>query len=301
MRNDGVVYFVLSVLLLTFVQFSQAHAQGRTAVAVGAVELSPSAQGVAIPGFADTLRSEIQIALEGTGLFSVPGANSTEINAMLSELARTGRTAPRSVAAQYVYAVRVETLTLSDDMRVAPQMNTHDLVTTRGAIALQISVISPSTGSIVRVPIDATYRPAPAMRDAMVTRGSHAVNRASLSRNSTDAQAFQALARAAAARLAGRILENNNAVQIIDIADGRVFINRGEDAGYAVGDTLSVRTRGRELRDPITGERLGDTGGDVGRIRLTEVRARLSVGVIEEGADQISTGALVRRPRTDGS
>src|SRR5262245_50944643 len=109
-------------------------------------------------------------------------------------------------------------------------MSTHDLVTTRGAIGLQISVLSPSSGDIVRFAIDGAYRPAPVIRDAMSTRGTHAVNRAAVTRPSQDAQAYRALAHAVAARIAGRLLENNNAVQVVDVADGRVFLNRGEDA-----------------------------------------------------------------------
>jgi hypothetical protein len=290
--------FIAATLLGLLLAVPAAMAQqGRTTVAVGTVTLSPSASAAVPAGFRETLRSEIQVALEGTGLFSVPGANEHEIDAMLDELARSGRAAPRTSGAQYIYAVRVETLTLSEEMRVAPQLTTHDLVTTRGAIVVQISALSPATGNVVRFIIDGAYQAGPAMRDSLSTRNNRDVNRGALVRAASDPQAYRALAHNAASRLAGRILENNNAVQVVDVDGDRIFINRGDDAGYAIGDTLTVRSLGRELRDPVTGERLGDTGAEIGRIRLTEIRARVSVGVIEQGAGAIAVGAIVRRPQ----
>lgn len=286
---------VLGLLLAAPTAMAQ---EGRTTVAVGEVTLSPSAAAAAPAGFGDTLRSEIQVALEGTGLFSVPGTNEHEIEAMIAELARSGRAAPRTSRAQYIYAVRVETLTLNDEMRVAPQLNTHDVVTTRGELVVQISALSPATGNVVRFNINGAHQAGPAMRDGLSTRGNRDVNRGALVRASSDPQAYRALANNAAMRLAGRILENNNAVQVVDVDGDRVFISRGADAGYAVGDMLTVRSLGRELRDPVTGERLGDTGGEIGRIRITEVRARVSLGSIEQGVGAIAVGAIVRRPQT---
>ncbi len=288
----GRVVAVLCAFAAVFWLFSEAaFAQTRTTISVAPVTLSASA-GSPPSGFRDVVRREIQLALERTRLFSVIVSNSSEIDALLAELARSGRQPPRSVGADYVYAVEIASVSLDENISAAPHMVQNDLVAIRGAITLNVAVLSPTRGLLTRFSVDAQYRPTPQLRSA---GSNNAHNRPARSQPVSDSGQYQELARAAAARIAGRIMENNNAVRVVEVQGDRVWINRGSQSGYAVDEVLTIRSVGRELTDPVTGERLGDTGSAIARIRLSNVEPLLSIGVVVDSTAPIEVGAIVRR------
>jgi hypothetical protein len=271
-----------------------AFAQTRASVFVAPVTVAASAAQSAPSGFNDVVRHEVQLSIERTRLFNVVSSTSTEIDALLTEMVRSGRRPPRSINADYIYAVEIQTVSMTETLQAAPHMATHDLVAVRGDITLNISVLSPNAGVLARFSVDASYRPAPQLQDAASTQGTRALDRPTQTRPLTDPASFQELARAAAARIAGRILENNNAVQIVEVQGSRVWISRGAESGYAIGDMLSVRNAGHELHDPVTGELLGDTGSIIGRIRLIEVQPRLAIGEVLESTVPFQVGFAVK-------
>jgi curli biogenesis system outer membrane secretion channel CsgG len=60
--------------------------------------------------------------------------------------------------------------------------------------------------------------------------------------------------------------------------DGTLILNVGAKNGVKVGDTLNVKRKVREVRDPDTGKVLRSVEDSVGTVTITEVEASSSVG-----------------------
>ena len=60
--------------------------------------------------------------------------------------------------------------------------------------------------------------------------------------------------------------------------DGTVVINVGSKAGVKVGDSLTVKQKGREIKDPATGKVLRSLDKTIGTLTITEVEADSAVG-----------------------
>ena len=78
--------------------------------------------------------------------------------------------------------------------------------------------------------------------------------------------------------------------KILEIADGKVVLNRGEGA-IGENDEFEVYALGKAYTDPDTGEFLGQGESLVARIRITRVAPKFSEAAIIEGADKL-TGDL---------
>ncbi len=82
---------------------------------------------------------------------------------------------------------------------------------------------------------------------------------------------------------------------ILLVEGNEVYVNIGIEDNIQVGDKFSVYTRGKELRDPVTGIVLGHTEQKVGVIRITLIQAaHLSKAEIMEGKERIKPGNLIR-------
>ena len=72
--------------------------------------------------------------------------------------------------------------------------------------------------------------------------------------------------------------------RVMDVADGQVYINAGQDAAIKAGDAFAVTRVVRELRDPETGAVRGVIENQVGRVRVEKVEDKYSVGRVVEGS-----------------
>lgn len=77
--------------------------------------------------------------------------------------------------------------------------------------------------------------------------------------------------------------------RVMEVADGQVYINAGQDAALKEGDTFLVTSVVRELTDPETGALRGVIENRLGQIRIEKVEEKFSVGRMVEG------GAVPRR------
>lgn len=91
-------------------------------------------------------------------------------------------------------------------------------------------------------------------------------------------------------RMMHRALEAIYPPKILEIADGKVVLNRGEGA-IGENDEFEVYALGKAYTDPDTGEFLGQGESLVARIRITRVAPKFSEAAIIEGADKL-TGDL---------
>lgn len=97
-----------------------------------------------------------------------------------------------------------------------------------------------------------------------------------------------AIAEATAARVTDVIFP----AKIITRTDKQVTINRGDGTRIAVGQIWDVYALGKELKDPDTGEVLDRERLNVGKIRITHVNPKTSLGDIVED-NGVNDGAIV--------
>ena len=89
-----------------------------------------------------------------------------------------------------------------------------------------------------------------------------------------------------------------NAIYPIKVAtvgqDGTVYVNRGNDGGLSVGETLEAFRLGQPVIDPDTGVRLGFEEMPLGQVVLNEVEDARSKGVVVSG-QALKPGDLLKR------
>ncbi len=71
--------------------------------------------------------------------------------------------------------------------------------------------------------------------------------------------------------------------RVVKVEGTKVWINLGANAGLNVGDEFEVYRQGEELIDPDTGLSLGAEEEKVGKIVVTEVKDKYSIGTVQSG------------------
>lgn len=80
------------------------------------------------------------------------------------------------------------------------------------------------------------------------------------------------------------------------VKEGKVYVNRGSREGVAPGQTFVVGTVD-VIRDPDTGEVLDESVNEIARLRVDEVKEKLSVCSVASGsADGVERGMAVHLP-----
>lgn len=265
-------------------------AQPRASAVVGRVIVDPA---LTIPaGFDGILRRELELALDSTGLFTIPTLDSAELSRVLDEVERTrGRGAPaRSV--DTVLAPTITSIELNERRRPAPYQQGRDLITISGSISLQMTVMNARDATVLsRFPLEAVYRDEGRLVDRNAPAGVQTAN----------ANAYVLLAREAGRALADHLRARNPsasatapAIMVVEREGGRVFLS--PPGGLAVGAELRVfAPGGREIRHPQTGEVLGTVEQEIGRLRVIELMPRLAVAEIVASTGDIGAGAIARR------
>ncbi len=82
---------------------------------------------------------------------------------------------------------------------------------------------------------------------------------------------------------------------VADVAGDLVILNKGSADGYRQGTTVSIGRISKEIKDPETGEVIRRLTSEIGKIELTDVDAKSSVGKIVSGTNfQIGDIATVK-------
>lgn len=104
------------------------------------------------------------------------------------------------------------------------------------------------------------------------------------------------ISREMAEKVAIRIADVLNPVRMVgDKIDKQITINRGDGSGVEVDQIWHVFALGKELKDPDTGEVLGRQEVLVGKVKINDVKPRLSTADILEDTG-IAEGAILRLP-----
>lgn len=104
------------------------------------------------------------------------------------------------------------------------------------------------------------------------------------------------LYQAAALRSLHRTLETIYPVRLLEVANGKAVLNRGEGA-ISMGDVYDVYALGKTYVDPDTNEMLGRSESKVASLKVIRVAPKFSEAEILDGADQLAgdvTGFLCR-------
>jgi len=97
--------------------------------------------------------------------------------------------------------------------------------------------------------------------------------------------------RPSAGSIAARVVKLEGLVA--DASGDTLVLNIGSKAGVRVGDKLSVKRTGREIRDPATGKVIRRVEEAVGEVTITEVDELSAVGKYA-GSAPAKTGDTVR-------
>jgi len=82
--------------------------------------------------------------------------------------------------------------------------------------------------------------------------------------------------------------------RVADVSGNSITINAGAAAGLAVGQTFTVYHKGKEIKDPTTGEVLDVQTTPVGQLTITVVRDRIAIGTFSGSAAAV-VGDVVRK------
>ena len=82
--------------------------------------------------------------------------------------------------------------------------------------------------------------------------------------------------------------------RVADVSGNSITINAGTAAGLAVGQTFTIYHKGKEIKDPTTGEVLDVQTTPLGQLTITTVRDRISMGNFSGSAAPV-VGDVVRK------
>lgn len=82
--------------------------------------------------------------------------------------------------------------------------------------------------------------------------------------------------------------------RVADFSGGILTINAGSGAGLKVGQTFTVYHKGKEIKDPTTGEVLDVQTTPIGKLTISTVRDRISIGSYS-GSTPPVVGDIVRK------
>jgi len=78
--------------------------------------------------------------------------------------------------------------------------------------------------------------------------------------------------------------ENDLDAKVADVNGSSITINAGTAAGLRVGQTFTIYHKGKEIKDPSTGEVLDVQTTPLGTLTITEVRDKIEVAIYAGGA-----------------
>ncbi len=272
-----------------------AQAAGRKTVLVSPVATDKALTNLPRSYSDDALRREIEVALENTGYFTVATRDKRDLDPVLKEYVRAKRrSAGAFKMAQLVLNPILEGFDLTERRRRTPMMRGKDTVTVQGVINMTIEVIDVSNGSVqTRIQIDAPYRTASRLLDPLpndpLTR-TDAYNGPPTPEELRGA--YQEFGRV----FAKRVLDQVFPAVIVQNSANRVYISRGSDAGYRIGDRLRVIHQGPPIRHPVTQEIIGRVEDAVGEVRVVETLPKMTIAEIVGSSGQIAVGDIVREP-----
>ena len=263
-------------------------AQGQTATVTVVAPKIEDVSAASLP--TDVLKEEVEAALVATRVFTVLTSDSQELQTLLDEImaGKSGKM-PDSKTAQFVIIPSIQAVEMQRSARPIPRLSSQIAVSAAGLVRMRVRVLETRTGVLkAPFPVDVDWE-----GESEVMTG---VAPGPMQPRQAD---FVAMAREAGRVCASRVLDQIYPVEVIGRSDNQVWISRGGDAGYEIGEVLRIMTgkgQSEELIHPVTGEVLGVQEKLLGRITITDVQPKFTVGEItDESGGAIIKGSIVRK------
>ncbi len=166
-----------------------------------------------------------------------------------------------------------------------PNLNSKYFRTDHGTLEINAQVIDTETGQITTTFF---LKDSFSTKEIMVNKKGGVPNR----------KHFSDLAKGVSAQMADQFLDLVFPVEIISLKGKKVYLNRGKDGGFKIGDMLKVFYKGEELIDPHTGEQLGSAEEYIGMIKVSRVNPKFTIATIlpDKLEGDLSVGCIVRKP-----
>lgn len=255
-------------------------------IAVSEVQIDPKIQTSSYFS-APILTRAVESALDATRKFRVVSRSAAEAKGT-SEEAKNALRAGR-LFEQATYLVVIEVLGADLKAETAPVPNLPRKVSTQfgGRVEMNVAVLVAANRRVKsRFPIEGRFAGQRIVHDTDSPPSEAEKN-----------LAFVDLAQQVGRRLADRVLDEVFPVQVVQRQGNLVFLNRGEDSGFQVGESLRIFSGGEErLIDPYTKEDLGPLETQIGTVRVSDLRPKITIAEVVSETSPIGQGALVRRP-----
>jgi hypothetical protein len=236
---------------------------------------------------ASTISRAVESALDATRKFRVVSRSRGEAEAFADEAALTRRGGRLIEGATYLLAIEVLGADLKVETGAVPNLPRKNSTQMGGRVEMNVTVLTAATRAVKsRFPIEGRFTGRRMTHDYDAPPSAAEIN-----------LGFVDLAQEVGRRVADRVLDEVFPVQVIQRQGNMVFLNRGEDSGFKIGETLRIfSASGERLRDPYTGEDLGPMETQIGAVRVSDLRPKITIAEIVTETGAIASGALVRRP-----
>jgi len=296
--------YMIQFAILTYcfscnISYAAENGTAKISAVVETVQVDSTLQS-SLPTFysADTLTRELETALEATGVFTVPTRDRREIEPMIAELKRAHGQSLKFSRARYIMEPVVTSIRLDMRLREVPHMRTKVLRSVNGSATMFVTVIDTRDASVSkRIPIEVHYSTPERLDDYYP--GEYVGDNGALHLDA-GSSAYIALCQTVGRAFAKRILDQVSPVFVAQRDGDRLFLTRGEDAGYRIGEVLRVIHRGGAIIHPVTHEVLGYDEHEVGQAEVIEVLPKLSIARITPVSSTATAGDIVREPVEEG-
>jgi len=186
--------------------------------------------------------------------------------------------------ANYLILPTVQRFSFYRSAKAVPNLDNKWKITDAGVLHVTAQLVDTTTGQVLST-FDTTSSFKLKTRLANTDTGSPTKsNFARLSKNSS-------------AQMADQLVDSVFPMKVINAQGNQVWINRGQDGGLEVGDTLTVFSPGVALIDPDTGENLGSAESEVGTIKVTRVNPKFTIAELLDISPNTSVekGFIIRK------
>ena len=173
-------------------------------------------------------------------------------------------------------------------------MRGKDSVSVSGTIAMTVQVLNVLDGSVqTRMQIDFPYQTPERLTDPLTN---DPLAQSSVFNGPPTPEELKSAYEEMGRLFAKRVLDQVDPTLVAQKTGDLVYLTRGEDSGYHVGDLLRVMRRGAEIRNPVTHEVLDRIDEQIAEVKVVEVRPRVTIAQIVKSSKDVVAGDIVREP-----
>jgi hypothetical protein len=292
--HRGAVFGLLSLLLLSL-PFETARAADKPRVAIKTPQLGDGVEGTRAARVhldLGLLTADLEAAIRATRKFDVVSRQKdilkdiraeqglAESDAFAGDAASSGELAN----VNYLIIPTVQQFNFYRSAKPVPNLEGKFRITDAGKIQISAQLVDTTSGQVLTTfDMSGSFR----LKTQLANSKS----------GSPSSSQFGGLSKGVAAQMADQLVDSVFPMKVISTKGREVWINRGQDGGLNVGDTLVIFSPGESLIDPDTGENLGSAESEVGTIKVTRVNPKFTIAEIKtiDSNTPVEKGFIVRK------